>query len=74
MASCRFIMDGNTLEVGAVGALRHVRNAITTARLVMTHTRHSFLAGLSATQFALDMGQPVGTLTTDDSAELHRKW
>ncbi len=40
------IMDGNTMEVGAVSSLRHVGHAVSTARLVMERTRHSMLAGL----------------------------
>ena len=54
--------------------LRRVKAATSTARLVMEHTRHSMLAGEHATQFAADMGQPVGSLSTDESREVHRKW
>ncbi len=39
-------MDGNSMEVGAVSSLRHVRHAISTARLVMERTTHTMLAGL----------------------------
>jgi N4-(beta-N-acetylglucosaminyl)-L-asparaginase len=39
------IMDGNTMAVGAVGALRRVQHAISVARKVMEHTYHTILVG-----------------------------
>lgn len=39
------IMDGATLQAGAVGGVRTVRNPIRLARLVMTQTPHVFLIG-----------------------------
>ncbi len=44
-----------TLEVGAVGNLQHVRQAISAARLVLQHSEHTLLAGLQATEFAQAM-------------------
>lgn len=35
------------MEVGAVGDLRRVKNAVGVARAVMEHTRHSLLVGES---------------------------
>lgn len=67
-------MDGTSMAVGAVSDLRHIKHAITTARLVMERTQHSMLAGLQATQFAMDMGLPVENLTTEDSAAAYKKW
>ncbi|HTP11467.1 MAG TPA: isoaspartyl peptidase/L-asparaginase [Anaerolineae bacterium] len=46
------IMDGVTLNNGAVAALQHVRNPITVARMVMERTPHSLLTGLGAEHFA----------------------
>lgn len=43
------IMDGNTMSVGAVGALRRVQHAISVARKVMEHTYHTLLVGEQAT-------------------------
>jgi len=68
------IMNGDTMEVGAVASLRHVKHAITAARLVMERTRHSMLAGVLATQFAQEMGLSIGNLTTNKSSNLHKKW
>ncbi|RMC13996.1 hypothetical protein DUI87_09080 [Hirundo rustica rustica] len=41
------IMDGNTMEVGAVADLRHVKNAIGVARKVIEYTKHTLLVGES---------------------------
>lgn len=39
------VMDGATLQAGAVGGVRRVRNPIRLARLVMTKTPHVFMIG-----------------------------
>jgi hypothetical protein len=39
------IIDGVSLEVGSVGALRNVKNAIGVARAVMEYTKHTMLVG-----------------------------
>ncbi|XP_069049014.1 N(4)-(beta-N-acetylglucosaminyl)-L-asparaginase [Lepisosteus oculatus] len=68
------IMNGDTMEVGAVGDLRRIRNAIGVARAVMEHTRHTFLVGESASIFAENMGFTAGDLTTNESFSIHRQW
>ncbi|MCI48362.1 putative isoaspartyl peptidase/L-asparaginase 3-like, partial [Trifolium medium] len=35
------VMDGVTMEVGAVAAMRYVKDGIKAARLVMQHTEHT---------------------------------
>jgi len=40
----------DTMAVGAVGGLRHVKTAIAAARLVMERTTHTLLVGLRASQ------------------------
>jgi beta-aspartyl-peptidase (threonine type) len=57
------IMDGATLDNGAVAAVQHVRNPILVARMVMEHTSHSLLTGLGAERFA----QAQGIELCDDS-------
>eukprot|EP00756_Hemistasia_phaeocysticola_P011027 Hpha_TRINITY_DN15078_c1_g1::TRINITY_DN15078_c1_g1_i2::g.123621::m.123621/K01444/AGA, aspG; N4-(beta-N-acetylglucosaminyl)-L-asparaginase len=47
------VMDGTTINIGAVVALRRVKNAVGVARLVLEHTSHSMLAGDQATEFAV---------------------
>ncbi|KAI8724172.1 hypothetical protein NCS52_00274900 [Fusarium sp. LHS14.1] len=68
------IMDGTTMNSGAVAALRRVRDAISVARHVLEHTTHSMLAGDQATEFALQNGFKVENLTTAGSAEMCRTW
>lgn len=46
------IMDGKTLEAGAVAAVVNVRNPVELARLVLEKTPHVMLAGKSAADFA----------------------
>jgi beta-aspartyl-peptidase (threonine type) len=53
------IMDGATLNNGAVAAVQHVSNPISVARLVMERTTHSLLSGLGAEHFALAQGIPL---------------
>lgn len=52
------IMDGRTLESGAVAAMQCIAHPITLARLVMSETPHSLLVGEGAQAFAEQMGIP----------------
>lgn len=63
-----------TMNVGAVAALRRVKNAISVARCVMEHTQHSLLVGDQATQFAISMGFKEETLETNKSREMWQQW
>ena len=60
--------------VGAVAALRNIKNVISVARAVMEHTRHTMLVGDQATEFALAMGFKQENLTSKFSADLHSHW
>ena len=62
------------MDAGAVAALRHVKDAIGTARLVMERTSHTLLEGLHASQFALEMGLSVDDLSTAESRAIHHTW
>lgn len=42
-----FVLSSDTMEVGAVGDLRRVKNAVGVARAVMEHTQHTLLVGES---------------------------
>lgn len=53
------IMDGRTLNAGAVAGVRHVRNPILLARAVMDHSRHVLLSGEGAEQFAREQGMDM---------------
>jgi beta-aspartyl-peptidase (threonine type) len=50
------IMDGRTLKAGAVAGLRHIKNPIALARLVMDKSPHVLLSGAGAEDFALEQG------------------
>lgn len=62
------------MNVGAVGGLRRIKHAIAVARHVLEHTKHSFLVGELATQFAKEMGFKEESLSTKDSKQLWMKW
>jgi len=50
------IMEGETLKAGTVAVLRHIRNPISLARLVMEKSPHVVLSGEGAEKFAADNG------------------
>lgn len=69
------VVDGDTLNVGAVGALRRVKGAIRAAQRVLEHTGHSLLVGTQATAFALATGLPgPENLTSPYSEQLISAW
>ncbi|KAK4152723.1 asparaginase [Chaetomidium leptoderma] len=69
------IMDGTSLNSGAVGGLRRIRDAIAVARAVMERTRHSLLVGDLATRFAVEMGfGPEEDLATAESRARCEEW
>lgn len=67
-------MDGTTMDVGAVAALREVKHAAAVARYVLRNTKHTMLAGSQATDFALQMGFRRETLQTDASRSMWEQW
>jgi len=50
------IMDGKTLEAGAIAGVRNVRNPVELAEQVMMHSGHVFLSGKGANDFAIKQG------------------
>jgi L-asparaginase / beta-aspartyl-peptidase len=50
------IMDGATLNAGAIAGVRNVRNPIELAAEVMTNSNHIFLSGKGANDFAIRQG------------------
>lgn len=69
------LMDGATLNTGAVAALRRVRDAAGVARAVLDHTGHSLLAGDLATAFAVQNGfAEEDSIGTAASARACREW
>ncbi|TRY89033.1 hypothetical protein DNTS_022157 [Danionella cerebrum] len=68
------IMNGNTMEVGAVADLRRIKNAVGVARAVMEYTDHTFIVGESASIFAQNMGFMSEDLATNKSIAIFSQW
>jgi len=68
------IMDGPGHRMGAVASMRRIKDAARVARAVMEHTKHSMLAGDSATKFAVEMGFNMTNLSTNDSTASWVNW
>jgi beta-aspartyl-peptidase (threonine type) len=67
------IMDGLTLQAGAVGAVRNCEHAISLARKVMEELPHVLLVGTGAERFAKEMGFPEKDLLTAEAREIWRE-
>jgi beta-aspartyl-peptidase (threonine type) len=61
------IMDGVTLQAGAVGAVRNCEHVISLARKVMEELPHVLLVGAGAERFAKEMGFPERDLLTTEA-------
>ncbi|MCE9533854.1 MAG: N(4)-(beta-N-acetylglucosaminyl)-L-asparaginase [Planctomycetes bacterium] len=61
------VMDGKTLQCGAVAGVEHIRHVAALAKVVMEKTPHIFLVGEGAKWFALQNGFPLETLNTPES-------
>ena len=53
------IMDGSTLNAGAVAGVTNIKNPIQAAYAVMTRSEHVMLAGAGAEQFAAEQGLKI---------------
>jgi L-asparaginase / beta-aspartyl-peptidase len=53
------IMDGSTLNAGAVCGVTHIRNPVQLARTVMEHSEFVMLSGEGAEEFALSRGMAL---------------
>lgn len=69
------IMDGRTLNLGAIAAVQRIKNPISLARQVLNYHDHNFLVGLGAEAFAAKMGipfcDPAELLTDENLAYFH---
>jgi len=65
------IMDGETLQAGAVAGVRDILHPVAVARLVMETTPHVMLVGDGARRFALGHGFDAVNLLTP---EARRRW
>lgn len=68
------IMDGTTMDVGSVAALRRVKEAISVARRVLENTEHTMLAGDLATAFAVENGFEEADLSSEESLQKCSMW
>lgn len=62
------------MNMGAVGGIRNVKDAIGVARRVLENTQHSFLVGSLASDFAHNLGFPSESLDTNYSTGLYETW
>ena len=67
------VMDGETLEVGAVAGMRGILHPVAVAEKVMTETRHTLLVGDGARAFALSQGFEETDLLTEKAKEQWEK-
>lgn len=65
------VMDGETLQAGAVAGVRNVKNPIKLARLVMEASPHIMLAGEGAEHFGRQQG---ATMVPDEYFFTQRRW
>ncbi|XP_060653672.1 putative N(4)-(beta-N-acetylglucosaminyl)-L-asparaginase GA14866 [Drosophila nasuta] len=68
------VMDGATMNVGAVAGLQGIKDAIQVARHVLEHTTHTLLVGNSASEFAKSMGFRSESLVTPESKLKWQNW
>jgi len=68
------IMDGRTLQAGAVGAVKRVAHPISLARKVMEELPHVLLVGEGAERFARELGVPEANLLTPEAARIWREF
>jgi len=67
------IMDGATLETGAIAAMQGFREAISIARRVKDTLPHVLLAGEGAERFAAEMGfEKQADMLTDEIREAEK--
>lgn len=63
------------MDVGAVAAMRYVKDGIKAAKLVMEHTKHTLIVGEKASIFAISMGlQGPSNLSSQESLEKWNRW
>ena len=68
------IMNGLTLEAGAVAGVRNVKNPVTLAREIMLHSGHVFLSGNGAAEFALKQGIEMAHDDYFFNKDRHDQW
>jgi beta-aspartyl-peptidase (threonine type) len=67
------VMDGSSLQAGAVGAVKKYEHAISLARKVMEELPHVMLVGSGAERFAKEMGFSERNLLTPEAEKVWRE-
>lgn len=67
------IMDGKTLNCGAVAGVKHIKNPINAARIVMDSTRHVMMTGQGAEDFVLKYGVEMVDVSYFDTKKRFRQ-
>jgi beta-aspartyl-peptidase (threonine type) len=68
------IMDGRTLNAGAITGVRNIRNPVELAEAVMLHSGHVFLCGEGAKEFAIKQGMKLEAEEYFYSAFRYDQW
>ena len=68
------VMDGTTLRVGSVGALKGFLHPVSIARAVMERLPHVFLVGEGAARFAREIGAEAAENLTPETARVWHAW
>ena len=68
------IMDGVTLNAGAVSLITGIKNPVSLARDVMDKSEHVFLAGEGAMQFAKELDYPIEDAAYFYDEFRHKQW
>jgi len=68
------IMDGRTLQAGAVSGVKYVKHPISLARAVLEHSPHVYLGGEGALEFALEHGVPVAPPSYFQTDKTRSQW
>ena len=68
------IMDGKTLNAGAVSLITGIKNPVTLARDVMDNSEHVFLAGEGAMQFAKELNYQIEDASYFYDEFRHNQW
>lgn len=66
------IMDGNSLEIGAVGAVPNILHVCQLAQQVLKRLPHNIIVGEGARRFADEVGFKVDDMLCEDSAKVWR--
>ncbi|CDS36241.1 N4 Beta N acetylglucosaminyl L asparaginase [Echinococcus multilocularis] len=68
------VMDGDSMNVGAVAEMGYIKEAAQVALGVLNSTRHTLLVGEAATRFAESLGYHRNNLSSNESTEVWKQW